>query len=102
MCFVAGCSSVEVANGQVLQCTYKSSDLAWEMQGYSFSAKVYIIPLESYHLILGGQWLLTLEEIRWNFDKLSMNFMLKEIKVTLIGESCLVKKETCPAYSESE
>ena len=86
----------------MLQCTYKCSDLAWEMQGYSFSAKVYIIPLESYHLILGGQWLLTLGEIRWNFDKLSMNFMLKEIKVTLIGESCLVKKETCPAYSESE
>lgn len=63
------------------------------MQGYSFNAEVYIIPMESYDLILGVQWLSTLGEIRWNFDKLSMIFMLKGVEMTLQGESWPAKKE---------
>ncbi|XP_042032325.1 uncharacterized protein LOC121779040 [Salvia splendens] len=78
--------AVEVANGQLLQCNQKCDKLEWEMQGSRFHAEVYLIPLETYDLILGGEWLSTLGEITWNFNKLSMQFEVCGNKVKLQGE----------------
>lgn len=74
--------AVEVANGQILQCHQKCSKLEWEMQ----RTEVYIICLETYDLILGGEWLSTLGEIKWNFNKLSMVFDMSGTEVKLQGE----------------
>ena len=57
--------AVEVAKGQ------KCSSFEWEMQGSTFQTEVYIINLETYDLILGGEWLSTLGEIRWREKRLS-------------------------------
>lgn len=48
----------------------------WTMQQQDFSTNVYLLPLESYDLILGIQWLKTLGIITWNFTELTMNFEL--------------------------
>lgn len=47
----------------------------WVMQGYQFEVDVFIIPLESYHMVLGVHWLATLDDILWNFNSLSMKFL---------------------------
>ena len=57
-----------------------------EMQGSLFQAEVYIINLEIYDLILGGEWLSTLGEIKWNFSKLSMVFEVEGEEMKLQGE----------------
>ncbi|XP_042054452.1 uncharacterized protein LOC121799175 [Salvia splendens] len=85
--------AVEVANGQLLQCTQKSSTFQWEMQSFKFTTEVYVIQLETYDLILGGQWLSTLGEIKWDFSKLSMVFLLNGEEVKLLGEDWPVKSE---------
>ncbi|XP_042065679.1 uncharacterized protein LOC121809207 [Salvia splendens] len=85
--------AVEVANGQILQCTQKCSKLEWEMQGSRFHAEVYLIPLETYDLILGGEWLSTLGEIKWNFNNLSMIFNFHGEEVKLQGERWIPKAE---------
>ena len=85
--------AVEVANGQILQCNQKCSNLVWEMQGSEFHAEVYIINLETYDLILGGEWLSTLGEIKWNFNKLSMVFEINGKELKLQGELWSPKTE---------
>ncbi|XP_042044219.1 uncharacterized protein LOC121789968 [Salvia splendens] len=83
---IVNSKAVEVANGQLLQCNQKCDKLEWEMQGSWFQAEVYLIHLETYDLILGGEWLSTLGEITWNFNKLSMQFEICGKKVGLQGE----------------
>ena len=84
--------AVEVSNGQILQCNQKCSFLEWEMQVTIFQGEVYIICLETYDLILGGEWLSTLGEIKWNFNKLSMVFEFND-EVKLQGEMWSPKAE---------
>ncbi|KAL6338580.1 hypothetical protein AAG906_021295 [Vitis piasezkii] len=57
---------VTVANGQELHCTALCSDFRWRMQGQEFIAEVYVLPLETYDLILGTQWLAIREISRKN------------------------------------
>ncbi|XP_042051538.1 uncharacterized protein LOC121796828 [Salvia splendens] len=58
--------AVEVANGQILQCNQKCSRLQWEMQGSKFQGEVYLITLETYDLILGGDVRIDVNERKWN------------------------------------
>lgn len=55
------------------------------MQGHKFTTDVFLILLENYHLVLGVQWLATLDDSLWNFKSLSMKFLrgkeLCELKV---------------------
>lgn len=78
--------AVVVANGKILQCNKKCTNLEWEMQGAMFQAEIYIIYLETYDLILGGEWLSTLGEIKWNINKLNMIFEICGTKIKLQGE----------------
>lgn len=52
-----------VANGKELKCKYICKDFNWRMQGQEFITDVYVLPLESYDLILGVQWLVNLGDI---------------------------------------
>jgi len=49
--------SVQIANGQVLQCHSHIPGGSWSMQGCSFSADLKILPLSPYDMILGIDWL---------------------------------------------
>ncbi|KAJ0624008.1 putative nucleotidyltransferase, Ribonuclease H [Helianthus annuus] len=44
------------------------------MQGSWFTADMLVIPLRNYDLVLGVQWLETLNDIMWNFKQLTMKF----------------------------
>nr|GEW21105.1 hypothetical protein [Tanacetum cinerariifolium] len=63
-----------VANGHKLTCTQICPKFHWLMQGYWFSIEVLLVPLDSYDMILGIQWLSSIDDIIWNFKKLTMKF----------------------------
>lgn len=48
---------VQVENGTVLWCSYEIPDLLWGIQGLTFKSTFKIIPLGSYDVILGMDWL---------------------------------------------
>ncbi|RVW53188.1 Retrovirus-related Pol polyprotein from transposon 17.6 [Vitis vinifera] len=83
---------VTVANGQELHCIALCSDFRWRMQGQEFIAEVYVLPLETYDLILGTQWLATLGDISWNFNTLQMGFELNGKPYLLQGKNKLQEK----------
>ena len=56
------------------------------MQGHEFSVDVYLLPLDNYDLILGAQWLATLGDIIWNFNKLEMSFTMQGQSYKLQGK----------------
>ena len=82
---------VEVANGQELKCDSMCKDFQWCMQQQAFKVNVYLLPLRSYDLILGIQWLKTLGTINWNFVDLTMSFNLKGVDYALCGEQIHTK-----------
>ncbi|GJV46329.1 putative nucleotidyltransferase, ribonuclease H [Tanacetum coccineum] len=66
--------NVSVAGGKQLQCNQICHDFQWTMQGHWFTTKVLLIQLESYDMILGIQWISPLQDILWNFQKMTMRF----------------------------
>jgi len=48
---------VQVANGQVITCSSHIPDASWSIQGYQFSLDLKVLPLSSYDMILGLDWL---------------------------------------------
>lgn len=48
---------VKVANGHILQCSSFIPDCAWSISGVSFHNDLKVIPLASYDMILGLDWL---------------------------------------------
>ncbi|RVW97424.1 Transposon Ty3-G Gag-Pol polyprotein [Vitis vinifera] len=55
-------------------------------------AEVYVLPLETYDLILGTQWLATLGDISWNFNTLQMGFELNGKPYLLQGKNKLQER----------
>lgn len=48
---------VKVANGQILQCSQFIPDAEWSVQGIPFRTDLKLLPLSSYDMILGMDWL---------------------------------------------
>lgn len=57
------------------------------MQGQTYTTDMLSILLESYSMILGVQWLMTLGNILWNFGKLRMHFKKQGVDHILLGNS---------------
>lgn len=57
----------------------------WTFQQTEFTADVLVLPLGSYDLILGVQWLRSLGPTLWDFDKLQMEFHIDGKKFILRG-----------------
>ncbi|XP_022031762.1 uncharacterized protein LOC110932814 [Helianthus annuus] len=66
--------NVGVADGKRLTSTQVCRNFQWNMQGNWFTTEVLLLPLESYDMILGVQWLLPLNDILWNFKNMTMKF----------------------------
>lgn len=49
--------SVLVADGSSITCTQEVQMAAWSVQGYEFHSNLKIIPLGSYDMIVGTDWL---------------------------------------------
>lgn len=60
---------VRVENGEEMACDRVCRRFKWYMQGHHFEANVYLVPLENYHIVLEVQWLATLEDILWIFER---------------------------------
>jgi hypothetical protein len=48
---------VQVANGQVITCSSHIPAASWSIQGCQFSSDLKVLPLHSYDMILGLDWL---------------------------------------------
>ncbi|XP_076890181.1 uncharacterized protein LOC143541176 [Bidens hawaiensis] len=77
--------NVGVADGKRLTSTEACHDFQWNMQGNWFKTDVLLLPLESYDMILGVQWLLPLHDILWNFQRMTMKFAIKGKQYELKG-----------------
>ncbi|XP_022019611.1 uncharacterized protein LOC110919656 [Helianthus annuus] len=78
---------VGVANGVPLICDKICHNFQWQMQGLWFKADVFVIPLETYDMVLGVQWLLPLGDIVWNFKDLTMQFKVENEVYQLKGSN---------------
>ncbi|PKA66820.1 putative mitochondrial protein [Apostasia shenzhenica] len=76
---------VTVANGSKICISQKVSKFQWMTQGVQFKVEAFIMPLESYHMVLGIQWLYDLGAVNWNFKELKMEFMVNGKQATLHG-----------------
>lgn len=49
--------SVRLANGSIMQCTEELPAAVWSVQGYTFHSNFKILPLSSFDMIMGMDWL---------------------------------------------
>jgi len=77
---------VLVGNGQYLTCNCVCEAIPIEMQGLTFTIDLYVLPISGANIILGVQWLRTLEPVLTDYAKLSMQFFYDDQLVTLQGD----------------
>ncbi|XP_022032945.1 uncharacterized protein LOC110934059 [Helianthus annuus] len=78
---------VGVANGSQLLCVKVCPGFQWQMQGLWMKADVLVLPLASYDMVLGVQWLSSLGDIVWNFQDLTMQFRVDSKVYQLKGSN---------------
>ncbi|XP_022041421.1 uncharacterized protein LOC110944001 [Helianthus annuus] len=78
---------VRVANGKNLDCSQLCQDFQWPMQGVWFKTDVLLLPLDNYDMVLGVQWLQSLDDIVWNFKALTMQFKMDSKVIMLKGSN---------------
>ncbi|GKB58284.1 reverse transcriptase [Tanacetum coccineum] len=76
---------VSVANGQDMTTTSMCQQLALTLGNMTYEIDVMVLPLAACEMVLGVQWLASLGDIRWNFQKLTMSFTYKKQHVMLRG-----------------
>ncbi|KAK3157949.1 hypothetical protein QOZ80_2AG0130640 [Eleusine coracana subsp. coracana] len=64
---MANVISVQVANGEILSVSSEIINAAWSIQGCQFQSDLKVLPLSSYDMILGYEWLETFSpmKIHW-------------------------------------
>jgi len=79
--------NVVVADGAKVNIKSMVKQFSWTVQGTTFTSDMLLHPLGCCDLVLGIEWLITLGDITWNFEKLSMQFSFKGRKFVLRGSS---------------
>jgi hypothetical protein len=77
--------NVKVADGTVIQCSSEIPDVAWEVQGHSFHSKLRVLPLGSFDLILGMDWLQAFSPMKINWKSKWMSIPYGSRSVLLQG-----------------
>lgn len=62
-------------------------NLTWEMQGHTFSHPIRLLVMGGCDMVLGADWLKTLGNILFNFEKLTMSFKWEGHTITLHGNN---------------
>ncbi|KAG8374641.1 hypothetical protein BUALT_Bualt10G0017100 [Buddleja alternifolia] len=83
---------VSVADGNKIYSSSACKNFNWKIQGVMFMADLMLLPLGGCDMVLGIQWFIQLGDINWNFDKLTMEFMMNGKKVALRGKRPAVTK----------
>jgi len=79
--------NVVVADGNKVQISNVVKSFTWVIQNTSFSSDIMLMPLGCCDLVLRVEWLVTLGDITWNFDKLTMDFVTQGRRHVLRGAS---------------
>ena len=82
--------SVKVANGGVMQCVAMLPSCAWTMQGYSFAQDLRVLPLHTFDMILGMDWL-------ERFSPMKVHWGNKWMMIPYQGSSILLQGVTASA-----
>ncbi|WVZ13742.1 hypothetical protein V8G54_011308 [Vigna mungo] len=77
--------SVAVADGARVNITATAKPFPWTMHNREFTSDMLLIPLGCCDVVLGIEWLVTLGDITWNFDKLTMQFSVQGKRMVLRG-----------------
>jgi hypothetical protein len=86
--------TVQVANGQSLQCSLHILDAQWSIQHCQFTSDIKVLPLSSYDMILGLDWLeahgynLIMKVIQfswWVFYLSMLGLRLQPSQISLLG-----------------
>ncbi|XP_017241605.1 uncharacterized protein LOC135152094 [Daucus carota subsp. sativus] len=76
---------VMVANGNQLVSHYECQGFSWNIGKYRFNTPVKTLPMGSYDLVLGVDWLGSLGPVTFDFKKLEMRFQKGEEMIVLQG-----------------
>ncbi|XP_028201841.1 uncharacterized protein LOC114386028 [Glycine soja] len=79
--------SVIVADRARVQINTMVKGFSWLIQNTIFSSDILLLPLGCCDMALGIEWLITLGNITWNFDKLTMEFTAQGKRHVLRGNS---------------
>jgi len=82
-------ASVKVANGQLLQCTSLIVDYQFSLGDHIFKHDLRVLPLESYDLILGMDWL----EL---YSPMEVHWKSKRLSFTVDGDTVILQGLTAP------
>ena len=76
-----------MVDGNTLAISSMVKNFSWQLQKSTFNSDVMLLPLGGCDLVLGIEWLVTLGDIMWNFDRMVMEFSLKGKRHVLRGLS---------------
>ncbi|XP_019420680.1 PREDICTED: uncharacterized protein LOC109330865 [Lupinus angustifolius] len=76
---------VPVADGTKVPISSVVRNFSWTLQQSTFTSYVMLLPLGCCDVVLGIEWLITLGDITWNFNKLTMEFCLQGRRHVLRG-----------------
>ncbi|CAD6238507.1 unnamed protein product [Miscanthus lutarioriparius] len=78
---------VQVANGAILQCTSFLPDAHWSVQGCSFVTDLKLLPLSSYDMILGLDWLASFSPMQVHWAQKWISIPYEGATAILLGDS---------------
>ena len=72
-----------VGNGEQLECEGQVQNLLIHIQGHCLRISAYLLPIAAADLVLGTQWLATLDTHLVNYNKRFITFYLNGALITL-------------------
>ena len=95
-------AKVSVAGGGTIECSKFLSEVTWYTQGHKFTTDLKVLPLTSYDIILGMDWLESQNngKIWVNWKKKTMRFRHEGSRITLRGVQ--PSAETCTPLSAEQ
>ena len=84
---------VKVANGELVQCSEKVSQLTWWIQGHNFTNTMHVLPLGGHDIILGMDWLEQwgVMQCHWAEKWIQFNYSGQEVKLQGVLPATLVE-----------
>jgi len=86
--------NVVVVDGSKIKISFVVKYFSWTIQHTTFTADMLLLPFGCCDLVLGIEWLITLDDILWNFDKLTMEFNVQGRRHVLRGSMAPKLKPT--------
>ena len=78
--------SVQVADGSSVPCSQEIPTAVWSVQGYEFHSNLKVLPLSSYDMILGMDWLEAFSPMKVHWSQKWISISYGPIQVLLQGQ----------------